>query len=102
MAEDLLLVVSLYAPQHFTGYSPGHCLTSPGVWSSVHHRTAPAPDVAPPRPAHDTRTLDRGGVCAGVIPARYSMTYVKRYQRWFIVDHHSSVIGEPSCKSITP
>ena len=30
------------------------------------------------------------------------ITYVKRYQRWLIVDHHSSVIGEPSCKSITP
>jgi hypothetical protein len=30
------------------------------------------------------------------------ITYVKRYQRLLIVDHHSSVIGEPSCKSITP
>ena len=36
------------------------------------------------------------------VPARYSMTYVKRCQRWSIVEHHSSVIGEPSLKSVTP
>jgi hypothetical protein len=39
---------------------------------------------------------------AEMISARYSMTYVKRYQCWSIVDHHSSVIGDHSCKSITP
>lgn len=31
-----------------------------------------------------------------MIPARYSITYVKRYQRWLIVDHHSSVIPDPN------
>lgn len=36
------------------------------------------------------------------IPARYSMTHVKRCQRWSIVEHHSSVIGEPSLEFITP
>ena len=77
MAWNAFITVSIYA-KRFTGYSPGPRLTSLGVWRSVRHRTAPAPDVAPPRPSHDTRTLDRGGVCAGVIPARYSMTYVKR------------------------
>jgi hypothetical protein len=30
---------------------------------------------------------------AEITPAHYSMTYVKRYQRWLIVEHHSSVVG---------
>ena len=29
---------------------------------------------------------------AETIPARYSLTYVKRNERWRIVDHHLSVI----------
>src|SRR5437870_12212943 len=69
VAAYVVIAVSVYA-QHSTGYSPGHRLTSTGVWSSVHHGTAPAPGGSPPRPSHDTRTLDRGGVCAGVIPSR--------------------------------
>ena len=34
------------------------------------------------------------------IPARYSMTYVKRYQRWLIADHHLSTIPENGFKSV--
>ena len=101
MAAYVVTIVSVYA-KRFTKYRTGRRLTSPGVWSGVHHGTDPAPGVSPPHPPQYTRTRDKCGVCAGVIPARYSMTYVKRYQRWFIVDHHSSVIGKPSCKSITP
>lgn len=32
---------------------------------------------------------------AETIPARYSLTYVKRDGRWLIVDHHSSVMPAP-------
>src|SRR4029453_19534372 len=56
--------------QRFTGYGTGPRLTSPGVWSSVHHGTAPAPDVSPPHPPHDTRPRDRGGVRARVVASR--------------------------------
>ena len=101
MAAYDVIAVRVYA-KRFTGYRTGHRLTSPGLWSRVCHGTAPALGVSRPHPSYDPRPRDRGGVRAGVIPARYSMTYVKRYQRWFIVDHHSSVIGKPSCKSITP
>jgi uncharacterized protein (TIGR02246 family) len=34
------------------------------------------------------------------IPARYSITYVKRYQQWLIVEHHSSVKPELNLKPV--
>jgi uncharacterized protein (TIGR02246 family) len=32
---------------------------------------------------------------AKTVPARYSFTYIKNGERWFIVDHHSSVVPAP-------